>query len=97
MNRYSRIPTTRGEYVKTPLYPDIPLSSRDIYAITEFGDRFELLASQFYGDTSLWWIIANANADKVDLGSMFLPEGIQIRIPLGLYQIIDSYNSLNNI
>ena len=48
MNRYSLIPilrdTSGNRYYKTTLYPEIPLSSRDIYVYTSIGDRFDTLA-----------------------------------------------------
>jgi len=53
------------------------------------------LAFQFYGDVTLWWIIAIANPNIVDFSSIFLPIGSQIRIPQNISPIIDSYNELN--
>ena len=48
---------TRGQFYKYIKYPEVPLSFDDIYVITKTEDRLDLLAEQFYGDTSLWWII----------------------------------------
>ena len=63
MNRYQNIPQTklngRLAYV-TSRYPEVPLSSDDIYVYTTQGDRFDVLALQYYGDSSLWWIISIA-------------------------------------
>ena len=42
-------------------YPNIPLSSNDVYIITTIGDRLDSLANQFYNDVRLWWVIATAN------------------------------------
>lgn len=43
-----------------------------------FGDRFDLLAYRYYGDPTLWWLIADANPE------VFYPDlvtGSVIRIP----------------
>tara|TARA_Y100001973_G_scaffold53460_1_gene79052 strand:- start:3421 stop:3690 length:270 start_codon:yes stop_codon:yes gene_type:complete len=80
MSRYknSRIKVENNKsYYKTTIFDKIPKSDSDIYVITQFGDRLDLLAHQFYGDTSLWWYIARAN----DLNTMIVPENIQLRIP----------------
>ena len=61
----------------TTFYSNVPQSNSDIYVITQYGDRLDLLASQFYGDPSLWWYIARAN----DLNTLIIPENIQLRIP----------------
>tara|TARA_R110002051_G_scaffold250946_1_gene310322 strand:- start:3994 stop:4314 length:321 start_codon:yes stop_codon:yes gene_type:complete len=82
-------------YQNTSQYPLIPLRESDIYAISEWGDRFESLAYQFYGDVTLWWVISIANPNIVDFSSIFLPIGSQIRIPQDISPIIDSYNELN--
>tara|TARA_R100000734_G_C3299117_1_gene89973 strand:+ start:152 stop:472 length:321 start_codon:yes stop_codon:yes gene_type:complete len=105
MNRYAEITElttlnsdirTRGTLFRnTAQYPQIPLRESDIYAITEWGDRFESLAFQFYGDVTLWWIISIANPQVVDFSSIFIPIGTQIRIPQDISPIIDSYNTLN--
>jgi len=41
------------EVYRTKLYPNIPLSDNDIYAVTQTGDRLDTLAHQFFGDASL--------------------------------------------
>lgn len=105
MNRYSTIETKRNTnenvgtlgdvYYKTNTYPEIPFSESDIYVITDFGDRLDLLANQFYLDTTLYWIIACANPDAVSFGSLFVPPGTQLRIPTNTQEIIRSYIVLN--
>ena len=49
----------------------------DIMVMTQDGDRFDLLAHQYYGDSSLWWYIAKANKMKCNN----IPAGLTIRIP----------------
>ena len=100
MGRYTKIPVTttfKGKRFKeTVKYPDIPLSFNDIYAYTDEGDRFDILANQFYGDPSLWWVISIANP-QFNQNSMFPPLGVQIRIPTDIGAILFQYNKLNEI
>lgn len=84
-------------YYKNVSYPEIGLSEDDIYVITEFGDRLDLLANQFYNDVTLYWIIAAANPDYINFGSIFIKEGTQLRIPTNISAIVDSYNRLNRL
>lgn len=63
------------------VYPEIEKTSEDLYIITSFEDRLDLLAYQYYGDSTLWWIISQANPDKVRRDSFFIKLGVQIRIP----------------
>lgn len=107
MKRYSNIQKLRNTnenvgnlgstYCRTTFYPEIPLSENDIYVITDFGDRLDLLANQFYSDTSLYWIISSANPNKVNFGSISLSPGTQLRIPININDILTSYNNLNKI
>jgi hypothetical protein len=75
------------------LYPNIPFSPKDIYVRTVAGDRLDLLAAQFYGDVSYWWIIAHANA--LGKGTLAIPEGTQVRIPANPVNIQQFFNELN--
>jgi len=98
MNRYQNIPiikTTSGiRYYKDNKYPRIPLSVNDIYVITTSGDRFDILANQYYNDPSLWWIISIAN-ETLPQNSLYIPLGSQIRIPIDVSNIISNYTFLN--
>jgi hypothetical protein len=99
MNRYQNIPKTiidGKEVYVTSRYPEIPLSSEDIYVYTTIGDRFDSLAQQFYKDSSLWWIISIANNDKLGQNSLIIPEGIQIRIPYNPQGVISDFNLINS-
>ena len=100
MNRYQYIrieknPETKVRYYRDSKYPTIPLSENDIYVITTDGDRYDLLAAQYYGDSSLWWIISTANS-LLPQNSIFIPVGTQIRIPQNVNGILKSYNNLNS-
>ena len=41
---------------RSKIYPNIPLKDSDIYVVTQTGDRLDSLASQFYSNSSYWWI-----------------------------------------
>lgn len=97
MYRYENILETKdntGErYYRNNIYPDIPASQTDLYVITVLGDRLDLLAFNFYGDESLWWVIASANSLPGD--SLYLEPGAQIRIPSNVPGVINEYKSAN--
>jgi hypothetical protein len=84
-------------YYNNPTYPEIPQKESDIWVITDFGDRLDLLANQFYKDVTLYWIIASANPNSINFGSLFINEGTQLRIPTDLNEILRSYNQSNEI
>ena len=100
MNRYQDIPiikTTDGKQVyATSRYPEVPLSPEDIYVYTTQGDRYDILALNYYGDSSLWWVIAVANPN-VDLMTLVIPEGSQIRIPSNFSGVISEFNLINQL
>lgn len=98
-SRYQNIPVeklnvTGSLYYQTNIYPTIQPTNNDYYVITTVDDRLDLIALDFYQDTSLWWIIASANALPGD--SIYPPIGIQLRIPTDIQSIINSYNLQNN-
>lgn len=88
-------PGTGEQYYVNNLYPDIPLSGEDSYVITVLGDRLDLMAFDFYGDSSFWWVIASANALPGD--SLYLEPGAQIRIPANLSGVITNYKLVNTV
>jgi hypothetical protein len=100
MNRYRDISifanASRKRYYGTTKYPDIPLDFNDIYVYSTLGDRFDLLALQYYSDSTLWWVISIANTNLTQ-GSYYIPEGSQIRIPANISKIMAQYNALNTI
>lgn len=105
MSRYNNIPTLKTpndnfrkkglSYLKGVIYPEVPVDERDIYVETEFGDRLEKLAEQFYSDSSLYWIIAIANPDMISFDSIYLPLGTQLRIPWDPSLIEEQFNVIN--
>ena len=107
MNRYQNIKVLRNEnrfvgtigdkYYTTVFYPEIGAHESDIYIESEFGDRLDLLANQFYSDVTLYWIISCRNPNKVNFGSLYLNPGSQLAIPVNISDIISSYNNLNEL
>lgn len=96
MNRYQ---TTRVKLDKsgvrvygTTYYPDIPIENSDKFVVSRLGDRVDMLAYKYYGDVSLWWIIAKANGIK---GKAALEPGIVMRIPGNIQQIVEKFLKLN--
>lgn len=102
MARYSSIPIIQPEanlkrrYVNVK-YPEITRDFTDIYVYTTKGDRYDLLALSYYKDSSLWWIIAQANINNTTPDSLYPNVGEQIRIPgpSRISSIIGQYESLN--
>ena len=103
MGRYRNIKIRKDSPVKpgvrfytTTLYPEIPLSSTDIYVITTDGDRLDILAQQYYGNSNHYWIIAAANSN-VPRGTLNLPPGTQLRIPQDVAGILAQFQTLNQL
>jgi hypothetical protein len=99
MDRYSLIPETNSptgkQMYETVRYPDIPKTFDDIYVYTTIGDRFDILAQQYYGDSSLWWVISIAN-DNLYQNSLTPPVGSQIRIPSNPTPILAEFKLINS-
>jgi hypothetical protein len=101
MSRYSQIPIIKSiqnekrRFINVK-YPSISLDSQDIYLYTTQGDRYDILAFNFYQDTSLWWIISYANPHQ-DSSSLYPAMGTQIRVPAPsrLSSILMQYDMLN--
>jgi hypothetical protein len=97
MKRYLKIDNNKTEtgkrYIANAIYPRIPETEQDIYVIATAGDRYDILASQFYRDSSLWWIIASANNNQK--GSLIPPVGQQIRIPADQNLALRLFNEIN--
>lgn len=84
---------TNGKLVYRPRIPiSIPLNDSDVYVATETGDRLDTLAYDYYGDSTLWWIIANAN--NIHDAPIALEDGTILRIPIDYNGIIlnQTYN-----
>jgi hypothetical protein len=71
------VKSDKGEKLNTTNYKSIPHRNDDIYLMSTEGDRFDVLAQKYYGDSQLWWYIAKAN----NLSFNNVPRGVTIRIP----------------
>jgi phage tail protein X len=98
MGRYSKIPKRRNisgtEFYSTTKYPEVAVSDNDLYVITEQGDRYDLLADQYYGDSTLWWAISSANNGSQQ-NSYYVPQGVQLRIPANIQGLVNNFESVN--
>lgn len=77
------------EVYRTKIYPNIPLRDSDIYIVTQGGDRLDTLAYQYYGDQSLWWIIATAN--NIHDSPFAVPDGTILRVPKNYLEILNKF------
>jgi len=96
MKRYT---TTRKRIDKagirsysTTYYPTIPIENNDIFIYTKDGDRLDNIAYKYYGDNTLWWIIAKANGIR---GIMALDVGTSLRIPGNVTRIVERFRNIN--
>lgn len=87
-NKKKRLKDGRQVY-RSKIYPKIPKRDNDIYIVTQGGDRLDTLANQFYGDSSLWWIIASAN--NIHNAPFGLKDGTILRIPQNFIEINNNF------
>ena len=96
-SRYNFTPIkkrTDGKRVFKPtMYPKIPIKDSDVFIYPKFGDRLDNLAHKYYGDVSLWWIIAKAN--NLDAAHIGLEVDTQLRIPTDIDPILDKLKELS--
>ena len=97
MQRYQSIPTKKDknnkQYTATTVYPVIRETDNDYYITITEGDRLDNLAYSFYGDGTLWWVIASANNLPGD--SLYVLPGTQIRIPFNSSEAVQSFKQFN--
>lgn len=96
--RYQTIKTQKtpsGKVGYLPnVYPSLALSNNDYYIIAREEDRMDLIAQDFFGDATLWWVVAMANDLPGD--SMYPPLGFQLRIPGNLNDAISQFETVNS-
>lgn len=103
MARYSNVPyfTTKDNpkrrYINVK-YPNIPRTQEDIYVYITQGDRYDIIAQQYYEDSDLWWIISRANPTH-PFDTLYPTPGGQLRIPAPsrIPQIISDFEKINSI
>lgn len=97
MERYREInieQTEEGVRLQTTRYPYLEPTAEDYYVITVSGDRLDILATQFYGSTEYWWVIASANP-SIRRDALYLTPGHQLRIPANLNAYLTAYQNQN--
>lgn len=91
-SRYQNIPSNK--YYNTVLYNLIEPLESDIYLITTAGDRLDNISYDYYGDPTLWWVIAVSN--NISQDSIFLSPGTQIRVPSNIENFLSKFENINN-
>ena len=93
--KYTKIKIgNNGKRVFRPtMIPTIPLIDSDIFIYPVFGERLDTLAHKYYGDVSLWWIIAKANG--LDTAEIGLATDKQLRIPMEIEIILNRLESMS--
>lgn len=81
-------------FYSTINYPTLPLSSNDIYILTENGDTLASIANKFWNDVNLWWVIPCINTD-IPKDSFHLEAGLQLRIP-DIDQFFEEFRKINS-
>lgn len=98
MGRYTNIKTRLTsdgtKLYRTTRYPEIPRTDQDLYVITTQGDRYDVLANQYYKDSTLWWVISSANYGG-EQNSYYPPIGVQLRIPANVSGILNNFQKTN--
>lgn len=97
-NRYQYSTTltnkyTKKKYLGSVIYPKIKPNDNDMYVISQQSDRLDILASKYYNDQSLWWIIAIAN--NLNDASLSIEPGTQMRIPSNISKILNDLEKIN--
>lgn len=96
--RYENIDTYKtdsGKVIYLPTrYPSVVTTNEDFYIIARAEDRLDLIAYDFYGDSTLWWVVSMANDLPQD--SMFAPIGFQLRVPGNLSNALNEFDTFNS-
>ena len=96
MKRYSttrrKLDKSGVEVYRTTYYPQIPISDNDKFVRPVDGDRLDTLAYRYYGDITLWWVIAKANGIK---GKVVTSVDVVLRIPGDISRIIENFRNIN--
>ena len=96
MKRYAttkrKLDKSGVEVYRTTYYPQIPISDNDKFVRPVDGDRLDTLAYRYYGDITLWWIIAKANGLK---GKAGVSVDNILRIPGNIAKIIENFRKIN--
>ena len=75
-------------------YPVIVPQDTDILVVSNSEDYLDTLALKYYGDPTLYWIIALAN--NLGKGRLSVPPGLTLRVPVDINSILINYNQINS-
>ena len=78
---------------RTTQYPKIQPLDSDTIVISNEGDFLDSLAFKYYGDPTLWWIIALANG--IGKARLSIEPGLQLRIPQNVNELLGQFHNLN--
>jgi hypothetical protein len=80
MRYLNKLIQTNSEKLRqqTTILPNV-VGVSDTYIQTITIERLDTLADRFYGDATLWWVIAAANG--IGKGTLRVPRGVKLRIP----------------
>jgi hypothetical protein len=78
---------------RTVIFPKIAVDETDVYITSNDMMYFDTLAHKYYGDISLWWIIAAAN--HMCNGRLSVSPGKQLRIPMNITRILNDIQASN--
>jgi hypothetical protein len=76
------------------IIPPIAIDTNDIYITSNETTYLDTLAHSYYGDISMWWIIASAN--NLGNGRLSVTPGKQLRIPMNITKILNDVKKLNS-
>ena len=68
------------------------MSDSDKFIYPKDGDRLDTLAFRYYGDTTLWWVIAKANGIR---GKVAVATDEVLRIPGNVSNIMENFRRIN--
>ncbi len=76
-----------NRHYSSTILENIPISDTDQFIYPFVGDRLDMLAQRYYGDSNLWWVIAKAN--EISRGQIGLDPEKLIRIPGDIENILN--------
>ena len=86
---------TDNRVLRTTQYPKITPKNSDVVYYTRFDDTFMGLANRYYGDQSLWWVIARANSPFT--GNTKFKAGEKIIIPTEFQDFLNEFSRINSV
>ena len=82
----------RFRVYKPTMYPSIPMKDSDTFIAPVVGQKLENIANEYYGDGSLWWIIAKAN--NINDSTVISNTLKRVRIPTEIQEVLQKLDEL---